>query len=167
MSACMLLLTSCHEKVDTSARYVFKDNTVMSYLEKYSDVYGEYVNILYHVPVSIASATTLGQLLAARGHYTVFAPTNEAIYAYLDSLVADELIPEPSWDAFADTTKRDSIYKVIAYNSIIDSGDADAAYGTYNFPITQGGEIPIPNMSDRKLPIYYGPTNDSIFIFSK
>lgn len=167
VSACMLLLTSCHEKVDTSARYVFKDNTVMSYLEKYSDVYGEYVNILYHVPVSIASATTLGQLLAARGHYTVFAPTNEAIYAYLDSLVADELIPEPSWDAFADTTKRDSIYKVIAYNSIIDSGDADAAYGTYNFPITQGGEIPIPNMSDRKLPIYYGPTNDSIFIFSK
>ena len=40
------------------------------------------MNILYHVPVSIASATTLGQLLAARGHYTVFAPTNEAIYAF-------------------------------------------------------------------------------------
>ncbi|MCR4920379.1 MAG: fasciclin domain-containing protein [Bacteroidaceae bacterium] len=167
MLASVLMLTACHEQVDKSARYVFKENTVMSYLEKYSETYSEYVKILYKVPVSTASATTLGQLLAARGHYTVFAPTNEAISAYLDTLVLEELIPEPSWDAFVDTTKRDSIYRVIAYNSIIDSGDADQPYGTYSFPITQGGEIGTPAMSDRKLTVHYGPVDDSIYIFNK
>ena len=94
LSICMLLITSCHENIDMSARYVFKESTVMDYLKNHPDAYSEYVDLLYKVPVSRVSATTLGQLLSARGHYTVFAPTNEAIHNYLDSLVLDELIPD-------------------------------------------------------------------------
>ena len=165
--SCMILFASCHEKIDTSARYVFKDNTVISYLENHADVYSTYLDILSKVRVSFISETTLYQLLSARGHYTVFAPTNEAIENYLDTLVNEGIIPEPSWDAFSDTVRRDSIYKVIAYNSIIDSGDIDEAIRTYDFPFRQGGEITPPNMNDRKLTVYYGDTNDSIRIFNK
>ena len=81
-----MLLMGCSEEVDTSARYVFADETIKSYLEKHEH-YSEYVKLLDMVPVSRQSQSTLGQLLAARGHYTCFAPTNDAITAYLQSLV--------------------------------------------------------------------------------
>ena len=66
---------------------------------------------------------TLRQLLSARGHYTVFAPTNEAIQHYLDTLCSRKLIRLPSWEGFPDEHVLDSIEKVIVYNSIIDFGD--------------------------------------------
>ena len=162
-----IVVSSCTEQIDTSARYVFKDNTVISYLEKYPDTYGEYIKLLYQTPVSRASATTLGQLLSARGNYTVFAPTNEAIQAYLDTLVTYELIDYPSWDAFTDSTKLDSIRKVIVYNSIIDSGDTDHAFDVGNFPTTNGAEIIIPNMNDHKMSFFYRGNIDSIYVFNR
>ena len=63
------------------------------------------------------------QLLSARGNYTVFAPTNQAIQDYLDTLVVQEVIDYPSWEAFKDSISLDSIRKVIVLNSIIDGGD--------------------------------------------
>ena len=162
------MLASCRETVDTSARYVFRENTIMSYLENHADVYGTYVDILNRVPVSSLSRTTLGQLLSARGHYTVFAPTDEAIEAYLDTLVAQGVIESPRWEAFTDEGKRDSVMKVIAYNSIIDSGDQDTPFHTYDFPTVQGGEISIPNLMDRKLTIYYDKRDpDAISVFNR
>lgn len=163
-----LMLLSCKENIDMSARYVFVDRTIADYLGSHSDVYGEYCNMLYQVPVSPISQTTMGQLLSARGHYTVFAPTDQAIRAYLDSLVADGLIAAPSWEAFTDSLKRDSVRRVIVYNSIIDSGDTDLPFQTYDFPITQGGEMNIPTMSGRKLTVYHGnSTSDTLLIFGK
>lgn len=168
LSVTLLTLTACHEQVDTSARYVFTEHTIMSYLEKYSETYSSYIDILYRVNVSELSETTLGQLLSARGHYTVFAPTNQAIEQYLDTLVAQGTLPEPSWDAFPNEHKRDSILKVIAFNSIIDSGDSDEPFETYAFPTTQGGEIRIPNMNDRKLTVYRDNSQmDALRIFNK
>ena len=168
LSACVLLLSSCKERIDTSARYVFTENTVMSYLEKHPEDYSTYVDLLHRVPVSSQSETTMGQLLSARGHYTVFPPTNEAITAYLDTLVVQGIIPTPSWEAFSDSAILDSIRKVIVYNSIIDSGDNDKPYYTYDFPSTQGGEIVRPNMYDRKLTVYrVSDDADAILIFNK
>ncbi|MGM9689153.1 MAG: fasciclin domain-containing protein, partial [Alloprevotella sp.] len=79
------IMAGCKEQIDTSARYVFLDETVFSYLSKH-DQYSQYVDLLGKVKVSKISTSTLRQLLAARGHYTVFAPTNEAIQLYLDTL---------------------------------------------------------------------------------
>ena len=117
-----MIITACTEEIDTSARYVFKEETISSYLEKHNQ-YSEYYRLLGEVLVSKSSETNVKQLLSARGHYTVFAPTNDAIQEYLDSLVKQGLIPEASWDAFPSERKRDSIYHVIVFNSIIDSGD--------------------------------------------
>ena len=164
----LLMLASCRETVDTSARYVFTENTVMSYLEKHGDDYSMYVDILHRVPVSTASRTTLAQLLAARGHYTVFAPTDEAIRQYLDTLVERHIIGNPSWEAFTDSTVLDSVRRVIAYNSIIDSGDYEEPLHTYDFPTVQGGEISIPNLYDRKLTFYFDRRDpDAVSIFNR
>ncbi|MDO5490415.1 MAG: fasciclin domain-containing protein [Bacteroidaceae bacterium] len=163
----MCMASGCSEQVDTSARYVFKENTIISYLESHPNDYSTYVNILNHVPVSSASATTLKQLLSARGNYTVFAPTNKAIEAYLDTLVHVGVISYPSWDAFTDSLKLDSVRRVIACNSIIDSGDNERAFETSMFPNKSGNEFALANMLDNKFTVYYGSTIDSILIYNK
>ena len=82
----LLAIIACKETVDTSARYVFNTNTVLSYLEKHEE-YSEYVDLMNKVKVSEMSESSVAQLMSARGHYTVFAPTNEAIHNYLLELV--------------------------------------------------------------------------------
>lgn len=149
-----LAMASCTEDVDTSSRYVFKEETIAGYLGKH-DQYSEYYRLLGEVMVSGISKTNVRQLLSARGHYTIFAPTNDAIQEYLDSLVKTGLIPEASWDAFPSERKRDSIYQVIVFNSIIDSGDDFSEYQISSFPVSTSTsntvEIPLANMNDRKL----------------
>ena len=157
-----ILFIGCSEQVDMSSRYVFKEKTIIQYLEE-KDYYSEYVRILGRVPVSSVSKTTLLQLLSARGHYTVFAPTNDAVYAYLDSLCARGIISEPTWEGFANENDLDSIEKVIAYNSIIDSGD-QPAYDIIDFPDNEH-EFGTTNMNDRKLRVFFSVTDpDSISI---
>ena len=154
----------CTENIDTSARYVFTEDTVLSYLEKH-EAYSAYVDILRQVNISKASDSKVSQLLSARGVYTVFAPTNEAIQKYLEDLVKDEIIPEPSWDAFPNEHKRDSIRKVIVYNSIIDGGDEpDAYFYTSDFP-NDKDEFILGTLNDKKLSVRK-PANqpDSIYI---
>ena len=162
-----LVVTGCTEQVDTSARYVFTEETITSYLEKH-DQYSEYLRLLGEVAVSPITETNVRQLLSARGHYTIFAPTNDAIQEYLDSLVKQEIIPVASWDAFPDEHKRDSISEVIVYNSIIDSGDDYSEYMISGFPqstaTSTSVEIPLPNMNDRKLTVQYTDIPDSILI---
>ncbi|MCI7775930.1 MAG: fasciclin domain-containing protein, partial [Prevotellaceae bacterium] len=159
---CLVLMAACKEEVDTSARYVFKDYTVYSYLEKFPQ-YSEYATLLSEVKASAITQTTLKQLLSARGHYTCFAPTNEAIQEYLEHLVEDGLITEPSWDAFPNDRLRDSVKKVIVYNSIIDGADEKYIL-TSSFPETNNAELPLANMNDRKLTVRYGDTPDSLYI---
>ena len=160
----LLLLSSCTESIDTSSRYVFKEHTVVSYLESHAD-YSQYVSVLKKVPVSRRSNTSMYQLLSARGNYTIFAPTNEAIDAYLQKLVDDNLIASPSWDAFTDSVKLDSIRKVIAHNSVIDGGDlSEQVFYSAKFPEVNNGEIFIPNMLDHKVNVSTFKNNDTIFV---
>lgn len=157
-----LLLMACTETIDESSRYVYKDKTITQYLSG-KDYYSEYVYLLGEVPVSSFSNTTLLQLLSARGHYTVFAPTNDAIQTYLDTLCAQGLITEPTWDGFTSERDRDSIYRVIVFNSIIDSGDQEA-FDVMDFPEHEH-EFGEANMNDRKLRVFYGVDDpDSICI---
>ncbi len=145
-------LWSCTESIDTSTRYVFQDKTVVDYLQAHEQ-YSNYLDLLDRTPVSTVSQSTLRQLLTARGNYTVFAPTNEAIQLYLDTLYRRGLIDQPSWDGFRDQHVRDSIEQVIVYNSILDGGDNTLFY-TFDFPTQQDGEISLPNMYDRQLTVH-------------
>ena len=94
----IMLFASCKENIDMSDQYTLTEETIASYLQKHSQ-YSEYVRILGEVQVSERSKSSLIQLLTARGYYTVFAPDNNAIQAYLDTLVAHKIIDEPTWDS--------------------------------------------------------------------
>ena len=157
----LLALVACTEDIDTSARYVFEGKTITQYLES-KDYYSEYVRLLGEMPVSVVSKTTLKQLMSARGHYTVFAPTNDAIQSYLDTLCQKGIIDEPSWQGFRSDNDLDSIKKVIVYNSILDSGDQEA-YTVKDFPFNEH-EFVLSNMNNRKLRVFIGNDPDSISI---
>ena len=148
----LIILYGCTENIDKSARYVFTDCTIVDYLQGHEQ-YSDYLRLLEKTPVSRLSQSTLRQLLTARGHYTVFAPTNEAIQLYLDSMWRKGIIDQPSWDGFRSDRERDSVEQVIAYNSILDGGDNTLIY-TSDFPVEQDGEIFLPNMLDRHLIVH-------------
>lgn len=157
---CMVM--SCKEDIDMSNRYTFTDETITSYLSKNAE-YSEYYNLIQQVKISRRSESTISQLLAARGNYTCFAPNNEAIQAYLDTLYKQNIITEPSWDGFETQAVRDSINEVIVYNSIIDGGDQQY-YEISDLP-SNNEELSLPNMNDRLLTVKYGTVNpDSVFI---
>ena len=162
IGSCLLLLYSCTENIDTSARYVFKEETILSYLQKHKD-YSEYVKLLQVVPISQRSKSTVFQLLSARGNFTCFAPTNKAIADYLQEQVEAGFAEEPSWDSFKTERLRDSIRKVVVYNSIIDGGDEEF-YETYDFPPGNNYEFGRPNMNDIRLSVYRPQDPDSIYI---
>ncbi len=156
------VIHSCTEEIDESDRYTFTGYTVSSYLESHEE-YSEYYRLISEVLVSSRSESTVQQLLSARGNYTVFAPDNQAIQEYLDTLYRKDLITEPSWEGFDDDNILDSIKKVIVYNSIIDGGDDTEAYETGSFP-SDNAEFLLANMNDRKLTVNYGNNPDSIYI---
>lgn len=148
----LLMLCACSEQVDTSSRYVFKFHTIATYLES-QPVYSQYVEVLKKVPINqYKESSTVYQLLTARGNYTVFAVTNDAIDAYLQDLVEEGLIEQPSWDAFTDSTKLDSIRSVIVKNSIIDGFDREDQRYSVDM-VEKGVELPLPTLNDHRLTI--------------
>lgn len=162
VAAMLIALVGCKEEIDVSSRYVFEGKTIAQYL-KDKAYYSEYVRLLGKRPVSAYSNTTVMQLLSARGHYTVFAPTNDAIQLYLDTLCRKGIITEPSWEGFQEQNTLDSIEKVIVFNSILDSGDQEA-FDISDFP-DQEHEFGLANMNNRKLRVFYGINDaDSISI---
>ena len=79
-------------------------------------------------------------------------------------LVDEELIATPSWEAFTDSAKLDSIRRIIICNSNIDGGD-EVFYETSDFPVADNSEISISNMNGRKLTVHYVEDEpDSIYI---
>lgn len=153
---------SCTEEVDTSDRYAFAGKTIVDYLKDFPESYSEYSALLDSVEISEFSKSTMSQLLSARGNYTCFAPTNEAIYSYLDSLAEIGIISEPTWDApefweiDGETNTRkllDETRKTIVYNSLIDGGDEIEPYLTSDISERAVGHemLGLPNMMNRKL----------------
>ena len=166
--AVAVLFQNCTEKIDDSARYVFEGNTILSYLESQvkedangekDSIYKEYVKLLNEVAISEQSSSTVAQLMSARGNYTCFAPTNDAIQAYLEGLVAQKKISEPSWDApefLADPKLLKEKKEQVVLNSIIDGGDDNTAYQVSYFGerAERNEMIGLPNMLDNKLQVY-------------
>ena len=161
----LLGMFGCKEHVDTSARYVFTDKTAFGYLSTH-DVYSEYTALLTKVNISVISSSKVSQLLNARGNFTVFAPTNQAIYEYLETLVEEGMIESPSWDSFKDSHKLDSVQTMIVYNSILDGGDEnDSYYYVADFPTLSNEEFPLGNLNDKKLSVkWVEGSPDSVYI---
>lgn len=148
------IFTACREEINKDDLYTFTGETVASFLEKNDSIYSQYVALLDVVKQSSKTQSSVSKLLSAYGHYTCFAPTNEAINEFLDSAYVQGKFNSRTFSVFLDSVKAgrhygDSLAKVIVYNSIIDNGDLDA-YETAVFPV-ENGVFPLPNMNDRYL----------------
>lgn len=160
----LMVLVSCKEEIDTSARYVFKERTIADYLEDHEQ-FSEFVRLLGEQPVSDMSETNVFQLMTAYGNYTCFAPTNAAIQLYLDSLTLKGIINAPSWDAFPSEKIKDSIRSVIVMNSILDGYKAQKVFYVGDFPSGENEEFEVPTMGDCKITVNYDKVNvDKILI---
>lgn len=73
--------TSCSEDIDNSNLYTFTGETINDFLQKDSTRFSNFSYILHRVK--------LDKLLSAYGTYTCFAPTNDAVQSYIDSLYDD------------------------------------------------------------------------------
>ena len=159
----VLTLTACKEKIDESARYVYRERTIADYLSAHEQ-FSDYVEIMKETPLSDYSSTSVYQRLTAYGYFTCFAPTNDAISLYMDSLVLKGLIERPSWDSIPEGELKDSLRRVIILSSILDGTDTKDIYHSWDMP-RENEEFLTPTMSDRKLSVHYSKWSyDSIFI---
>lgn len=145
------LFTSCTENIDDSDLYTFTGEMMTDHFKNNPEVFGDYYTLLQRVRPSKRSESTMAQLLEARGHYTCFAPTNEAIEFYIDSV--KNLGMTETTDL---TLIPDSIAEPIVFNTIIDNQSAEA-YASTDFSV---GALSMTNMNDRYINISYG--NDSV-----
>lgn len=135
--AAPVVLNSCSEEIDESDLYTFTGEMMVDHFANNPDMFSSYYEILGMVHPSKRSSSTMKELLAARGKYTCFAPTNDAIDNYLDSLlkigeVESEVISE----------MPDSVAEDIVFNSLIE----EVAYASTDF---NEGALNTTNMKDR------------------
>ena len=77
-----LLLNSCTEDIDESNLYTFTGETIEGFLTSHNEQFSSFNYILGRIGYD--------KILSAYGTYTCFAPRNEAVTAYIDSLYDDE-----------------------------------------------------------------------------
>lgn len=110
-------LTSCKDEVDESDMFTFTGQLMSNYLE--NDSITSYFSYLTkRVHLSSHSQSTVYDLLSSRGNYTCFAPTNDAVQQYLDSI--------NNTTNYDITQTPDSVAEFIVNNCLMDH-DNDAA----------------------------------------
>ena len=158
-AAAMVSLTGCTENIDDSNLYTFTGEMMVDHFENNPEQFSTYLEILGMVHPSSRSASTMRELLDARGNYTCFAPTNDAIAYYLDSLYQiGEISSTDITKSWNDTLRNatQNLVESIVFNSIIENGD-DEAYATTDFV---EGALPKMNMNDRYVNVKYGNDAD-------
>jgi len=81
MMAVVATVASCKEDIDESNLYTFTGETIEDYLTNRPDQFSSFNYILARIGYD--------KILSAYGTYTCFAPTNDAITQYIDSLYDD------------------------------------------------------------------------------
>lgn len=137
-----MMLNACSDKVDDSNLYVFKGESAFTFL-KSTDNLSKFAYLLGRVQISKKSPSHFSELLSARGNYTVFAPSDDAVQTFLDSVYNKK--------NFDITQTEDTIADFIVRNSIVDNGE-NQAYLTTQFTVGTLGEA---NMNDRYLQVSF------------
>lgn len=155
-------LSSCTDEVDDTSRYTSTGEMIIDFLKTQKD-YSSFCYLLSRVKTTNRpQSSTLEKLLSARGNYTCFAPTNEAIQDYLDKI---NNMPEGTH--FDIKQIPDSIANELTRNCLIDNRSGEA-YKLTDFP-SDGGSLEIPNMNDRYITISVADSivgNQSPFILN-
>lgn len=151
--AMTLGLQSCQENIDDSAFAIKTEQTLADYLqtnEEFSEIHDIFSRValsmisqkeienqpLSTVPVGGGDNAPIISALSARGHYTVFAPTNTAVDAY---------VADCGKSNYLDLTVAEAA--VIARSCVIDNG-SDNAYESPDF-YTDGSAFGLPDLNER------------------
>lgn len=132
---------SCQDKVDESDMYAFTGMQIIDYLNT-NDSTTYYAYLTTRVKLSKKSASTVADLLSARGNYTCFAPTN-AVQIFIDSVY--------NTTGYSIYDVSDSTAAEIVNNSLIDSEQGEA-YLTTSFQV---GSLERQNFNDRFLTVRF------------
>ena len=143
VGAFFFAFASCSDSVDESNLYVFKGEMVSSFLTNNSDRFSDYIGLAKRTRLSKKTKSTVMELLATRGNYTCFAPTNEAVQAFVDSLMDQKGFPVDQ--------VSDSIAEMIVKNSIIDT-DQEKAFESSDF---NEGALAWQNLNDRYVTVSF------------
>ena len=85
IASCMLTIGSCADDVDKSDMFTFTGMQMIDFLNQ-NDSTTKFAFLTTKVRLSKKSQSTIADLLSARGNYTCFAPTNEAVQNFIDSV---------------------------------------------------------------------------------
>lgn len=140
-AAIAMTMNSCSENIDESDLYTFTGEMMIDHFENNLDEFSSYLTILGKVHPSKRSSSTMHELLAARGMYTCFAPTNEAVALHLDSLLKIGEVESTDVSMIPDSVAED-----IVFNSIIEN----QSYASTDF---NEGALNATNMNDRYVDI--------------
>lgn len=123
LGACLVgCIYSCKEDIDDSNLYTFTGETIEDYLANRSDKFSSFNYILSRIDYD--------KILSAYGTYTCFAPNNEAMAEYLDSLYRDTVnvnvphngLTAPGIEGLGeDNPKADSLCRDIALYHLLNS----------------------------------------------
>ena len=137
--ATALFTTSCTDEIAEENRFTWTGELISTYLEKNPENFSSFVTILKKANISKKAQSSLFKTLSTYGSYTCFAPTNDAIYKFLEELSAD---PEKTKVYSTDVELLDdSVATEIAKNHIIEK-----AYKTIDIP---DGNFPKNTMNRR------------------
>lgn len=137
-SGMLFTFQSCTEKIDDGNYAIADEPTITDYLAETPE-YSKIKSIFDRVTLGHkAEASSLTAVLSARGNYTIFAPTNDAIDAYLAKINVSSV-----------EQLDDEQAELIAYSCIIDNG-TEEAYESPEFP-SEGGAFTKSDLNDRAI----------------
>lgn len=132
--------TACKEDISEDAYAIKTKKTIEDYLSDKPEL-SSIKAIFDEVKLGISDdASVVASALAARGNYTVFAPNNDAVAAYVSERTKGA---STDYNALSESEKS-----ALALNCIIDNG-SNNAYELADFP--SNGMFANTNMNDRRV----------------
>ena len=115
ISGCFAM--SCVDDIPEESRFTWTGELIATHLEKHPEKYSKFVTVLKKANISKKAESSLFQTLSTYGSYTCFAPTNDAMDAFLAEMIEK---PESGIISMDVEQLEDSIATEIAKNHIIE-----------------------------------------------
>lgn len=127
--------TACDDEIDQSNRFTFKGELIATHLENNPDKFSKFSEILRKAKIGKKTSGNMLRTLSTYGSYTCFAPTNEAVDAFLQEQYEKYLNEERTGvtSPYIEDLS-DSMATVIAKNHIIETGYKTTDISDGSFP---------------------------------
>ena len=135
-AVCSGLLFSCqNDDIPSDSYYTFTGYTCESYLADKPEfsIFNEFLDYSSLTPSSGGTSSSIADLLSSYGYYTVFAPDNEAMTAYLHKLGDENCNSRRDLYNYFTEAQVDSITDVVAQMHVVSSSQNLRTYTSENF----------------------------------